>query len=369
MKSSKLLIYTLSGVMMFPVAMLTGCSLFQDQTETKVIRVTEGDGRAIVEQPANSPANSSKKESKVVRVPKTTGDSSTAQAGKSGKSSKAADKKTDKKDKNKKDKKNKKNNKIRVTAQEANKGTTQTVKLTEAEMNSSLKNLLGEWTVESVGSLTIPVTDEMPYVTFGGDGKFYSSNGCNVLNGSYGLSGDRIKFSNVLSTMRYCSGLDYDIRINSIINSDKSVQIKMKRIGQDSYLYFLNTSGNVEMTCRRHNMEYLNGLWQIVSVNGQRLDNEDINIFFDVNELKLHGNTGCNFFNGDIYIDPSRSNAIDLSNMAVTRMACPNAEIENAILLALEQVTTALNNRAGEVLLLDNSDKEIITLRKLEISE
>lgn len=339
MKSSKKLIYTLSGVMMLSGMTLTGCSLFQDQTETRVIRVTEADGKATVDKAVKTPVKASGKESEVVRA--------TGQGAGSAK----------------------KNKKVGAGAYKAETGAGHTMKLTEAEMSSSLRNILGEWTVESVGTLTIPVSDEMPYITFGDNGKFYSSNGCNVLNGNYGLSGDKIKFSNVLSTMRYCSGLDYDIRINGIITASKSVSIKIKRIGQDSYLYFLSGSGNVEMTCRRHNMEFLNGLWQIASLNGEKLDNEDINIFFDVNELKIHGNTGCNFFNGEIYIDPSRSNSIDLSNMGVTRMACPNAATENALLLALEQVTTALNNRSGEVILLDSSNKEIITLRKLEIPE
>ncbi len=83
------------------------------------------------------------------------------------------------------------------------------------------------------------------------------------------------------------------------------------------------------MTLRRHNMEFLNGNWRVTAIDGQPIDDEEANVFIDIAELKIHGNTGCNYFNGAIYIDPARTNAIDFSDMGVTRMACHKAEQEH----------------------------------------
>lgn len=253
------------------------------------------------------------------------------------------------------------------------KDKTKPSKRTQNENSSAkitIESLNGEWLITALGSTTIPASDEMPYIIFDTEGKFYSSNGCNILNGAYSLEkGNVLKFSSVLSTMKYCPEATYDTKINSILNDEKGVSVNIKRIGQESYLNFLNSAGSIIMTARRHNMEFLNGQWQIVAINGNEIDNEEVNIFFDIPQLKVHGNTGCNYFNGQIYINPSKSNAIDISNMAVTRMACPNQEVEDAMLLALEQVSTAIKNNDNHVILLDAGGKEQLVLKKINIEK
>ena len=79
---------------------------------------------------------------------------------------------------------------------------------TDEKMNERLN---GEWIIVSASGKAIPVTDEMPYITFEKEGgKFYASNGCNVINGIYNVSPEgKVNFENVLSTMKMCPGTDY----------------------------------------------------------------------------------------------------------------------------------------------------------------
>ncbi len=225
-----------------------------------------------------------------------------------------------------------------------------------------------QWTITSLGKDNLPIEDEMPYVIFDEKGNFYGNNGCNVLNGSFVLRSDgHLIFSNVLSTMAFCPDKPYADTISGILSDGKQYGVDCKRIGQESYLYLKDDAGKAVATLRRHNMEFLNGNWQIVAIDGKSIKDEDATLFIDIPELKVHGNTGCNFFNGTLYIDPARSNAIDFSNMGLTRMACPKADQENRIMVALESTASAIAGKNDDtVLLIDKKGKDLLTLRRIE---
>lgn len=231
------------------------------------------------------------------------------------------------------------------------------------------EKLAGEWMIVSVGGKTLRTVDDMPYINFEKQtGRFYSSNGCNVLNGSYSVAdGAKLSFGNTLSTMKMCHDVQFENEITAILSGSEPLTFKIDKIGHESYLRLFNTKGTELMSARKHNMDFLNGNWLITSVNGKAISDEEANVFIDINELKIHGNTGCNFFNGTVYINPEKSNAIDFSNMASTRMACPKMEQESAILLALEETATAIQGSHDQVILLSQGGKELMTLKKTEL--
>ncbi len=244
-----------------------------------------------------------------------------------------------------------------------NKGTTQRQqggKVTPTAVHDEA--LAGEWIIVGVGKTSITDREEMPYITFD-DGKIYASNGCNVLNGGYALSNGRLSFSKMASTMRYCPDVPFEHDINVVIADGTSYPVRIERVGHESYLYLLDGAGRKLMTARRHNMGFLNGQWLVTSIDGNPVDDEECNIFFDIAEGKVHGNTGCNYFNGNIYINSDRSNALELSNMGVTRMACPKTAQETAMLVALEQTASAIQGSDRQVMLLDKNGKKLITLK------
>lgn len=63
----------------------------------------------------------------------------------------------------------------------------------------------GRWTLVSVGDRQVNAEDEQPYLHFDSAGRFYASDGCNILNGDYTIrSNGDMTFDHVLSTMKYC---------------------------------------------------------------------------------------------------------------------------------------------------------------------
>ncbi len=230
------------------------------------------------------------------------------------------------------------------------------------------KAINGEWQITMVGKNPIDRDEDMPYIVFDTEqASFYANNGCNTLNGAFTLTPDSVlTFHNVLSTMRLCQDAAFEHEINVIIADGHPSPIRLSNVGSESYLDFVTGSGKLLMRLRRGNLDFLNGNWDVESIAG--LDHLDVpaNVFFDLGELKLHGNTGCNYVNGTIYLDHRRSNAVDFSNMITTRMACPYNDQQTAMLVALEQTETALSDGAGKVMFLDENGRNLMTLRRAE---
>lgn len=229
----------------------------------------------------------------------------------------------------------------------------------------------GEWLISGVKGTTVQAEDDAPYMVFDREGRFYAGDGCNILNGDYVLRSDgKIMFNAVLSTMKMCADNKYGELIAGVLADGMTYSVDCRTIGQDTYLDLKNEKGVAEVTLRRHNMEFLNGNWRITSAEGKSIDDEEANLFIDIAQLKVHGNTGCNYFNGELYIDPSRSNAIDFSNMGITRMACPKEDQERRILVGLEQAVTAVAGKhADTVILLDAKGRQTLALKKIPITE
>lgn len=237
----------------------------------------------------------------------------------------------------------------------------------EAQPSTIAGLLDGEWVITAIGDARLPQRDEMPYVNFEEKtGRFYASNGCNVLNGNYKLgAGDKLTFGGVLSTMMECGNDEFERAISAILKDGVNVKVSVEKKGNESYLHFDNKAGKRVMTLRKHNMEPLNGLWQVERIGREDVKDSGLDIFVDVNELKTHGNTGCNYFNGEIVIDPSMPNSISFTQMAVTMRMCENAEQERAFLVALEE--TVSYSMSGNVLrLLNDRGQTVLTLNRVE---
>lgn len=251
----------------------------------------------------------------------------------------------------------------------AGTGTAQTVK-NNMKTDELSKAIGGEWAVTAAGSTTIQRDEDMPYLCFvPEEHRFYGSNGCNVLNGDYSLNGGKVTFNNVLATMKYCPGLDFEQKINEVVRDGNTVTASVKKLAGETILSFSDSQGRSVLTLTRHNMGFLNGYWLVTSIYGKSVSDEEANIFFDINERKVHGNTGCNYFNGTIYIDPSIPNHISFSGMGVTRMACPKADQERNMLVALEETSVAISGNDGNAILMDANGKQVLTLKRGKLPE
>lgn len=221
----------------------------------------------------------------------------------------------------------------------------------------------GYWSIINAGDVAIDRDEDMPYIIFDTEqGRFYANNGCNTLNGSFKYEKGNVEFFGVISTLRYCADVKYEMPINRVIAENRPWKLAVVKQGSETFVQFVDADGTVMMKMRRCDMSFLNGNFKVDAINGLESVELPAEIFFDLDQLKVHGNTGCNYFNGVIYLDHRQANAVDFSNMALTRMACPNSDQETAIIVALEQAATAAPNGRNKVVILDGEGKALMTL-------
>lgn len=244
--------------------------------------------------------------------------------------------------------------------------TEQTAKVEKPKGGLTADMISGEWTIVKVKDQDVPQEDKMPYVNFEpSTGRFYASNGCNTINGGFSLeAGNILRLAQVATTMMLCHDIPFEQEITALLSGQAKLQVKLNRTGHESYLTLTDTVSGLSLQARRHNMEFLNGQWRIAQINGRSINDEEANIFIDLGEMKVHGNTGCNYFNGEIYIDPSKTNSVEFGKMGLTRMACPKFEQEQSMMLGLEETTNAIQGDNGRVMLLKADGTPVIVLEK-----
>lgn len=233
------------------------------------------------------------------------------------------------------------------------------------QMTLSNQMLDGEWTISEVNGRKV-TGEERPYMTFStSEGRIYGSNGCNIINGDYNISdsGNALTFTNVITTQRACADAPFEYEINQALDKVKSYSVEKK--GNEYYLNLLNGNHRV-MVLRKHNMDFLNGVWKVKNIKGKKVDNENVRLVIDIPELKLHGNTGCNILNGSLWIDPDKTSSIQFQQIATTRMMCDekSRKVETSLLVALEEVESA--RKDGEkVKMYDKDGNKIIELTEI----
>lgn len=108
----------------------------------------------------------------------------------------------------------------------------------------------------------------------------------------------------------------------------------------------------------------LSGEWNVVAVKGEKVAGNTY-IGFDLENGRLYGNAGCNRIMGGVTVDSINPGHIGLTNIASTRMMCPDMDTEQKVLGALNGVT-GFNASSTGVELTDKDGKVLLSLEKRE---
>lgn len=108
----------------------------------------------------------------------------------------------------------------------------------------------------------------------------------------------------------------------------------------------------------------ITGEWNVVSVEGKQVTGNPY-IGFDTENGRLYGNAGCNRIMGGFEIDSVTPGHIGLTDVASTRMMCPDMETEQKVLEALNEVAGFKSSATG-VELTDKDGNVIMSLEKRE---
>lgn len=242
------------------------------------------------------------------------------------------------------------------------------------EIPTDIQPLLGTWSINEVGGKKVVVNGENhPQVGIGTIDDAPNAvlvigfNGCNYLNGSWIVRGDKLERNGeFISSLRACDDAPYENLVNLALNDAASYSVL------DNNNITINSKAGVPlMVLRRRNLSFLNGAWQVTTIQGQPVPSTTaIKIVIDVDEGKIHGNAGCNIVNGTVVVNLDKGDGIEFKDLATTRMTCPDIATEQQFLLALEEVSTAVEgSSADQAVMKSDNGRLLLTLIRIPASE
>lgn len=223
----------------------------------------------------------------------------------------------------------------------------------------------GDWAIETVYGKQAK-GETAPFLKFEPSSKrVYGNNGCNIINASYQYNpaDSTLSFGNIASTMMACAmtGIT-DAEVNSALGETRYYTWRLS--GDDYYITFLDSEKNPVMEMMHQNFQFLNGTWAVKEIDGEAINVPDMKLVIDVDEGKIHGNTGCNILNGSLETDMDAANSISFQKIGLTRMACPDMNYETQLLVALEDASKAKPLKEGRVEMLNNLGKVVLMMER-----
>lgn len=226
--------------------------------------------------------------------------------------------------------------------------------------------LNGDWAIENVMGKKA-VGETAPFIKFvAGENRIYGNNGCNILNGQYSVSyaDHTIAFSNLATTMMMCGQNNItDTEIGEALGLTVRYSVDAGN-DTESILRFYDAGGREVMELMHRDFHFLDGTWSVVSIDGEKVNIEGMKVALDIDEKKMHGNTGCNIINGELETDMDAANSISFSKIAMTRMACPDSGWETRMTMALEEAVTAQKVSGDEIEFIGSNGKQVMLLKK-----
>lgn len=242
---------------------------------------------------------------------------------------------------------------------------TQTTQKRYSESDLAKGILSGDWSIESVVGKPA-VGETSPFLRFEpSEHRVYGNNGCNVYNAQYRINpaDSTISFSNPITTMMMCNkqGIT-DYEVNAALDAARFYDLS-KGTTEYDYMLHLYDEHHVEVMSLMHqNFDFLNGTWRVAAIGPNMVNDPEMKLVIDIDEKKVHGNTGCNILNGTLDTDMETPNSISFQEIMLTRMACPDPELQTQLIVALEDASHAKPISQSRVLLIDDDGNTVLTL-------
>ena len=203
-------------------------------------------------------------------------------------------------------------------------------------------DLTGEWNIVTVNGDTIEA-ENTPYLGLDmTEKRLYGNAGCNRMMGTFeadSLQPGKIKFGQIGTTRMMCPDMDTESKVLQALNSVQGYAETAQGIA------LTDAEGNAVLTLEKREtpaftLNDLSGEWIISAINGAQVGDMENTPFlaFDIDQMRVHGNAGCNIINGGFSQEEGKENSLKFSQMISTMMACPDMDTERRILDALSKV-------------------------------
>lgn len=221
----------------------------------------------------------------------------------------------------------------------------------------------GEWNITEVNGSAVKA-NQNPFIGFNTQGnRVYGNAGCNRISGNFDFKGKKgqIELGQMLSTMMACPDMELE---QSILQALNSVERIKSLDNEHMALCDKDNKPLLQMERRFHTVPLsdIKGKWRIVTVLGENISVPDEAPFinFDTDNSRLSAFAGCNRISGGF--KNGEKNTLTISNLASTRMACPDMTTEQNVLTALEQVNSFGISPNGNLLLFSAEGNVVMEL-------
>ena len=191
--------------------------------------------------------------------------------------------------------------------------------------------------------------------------------GTNSVNGIFTLKGDKMQFTDLVTTSITTSSSDSEDDILKSLRDTHAVYLT--RVGESEYLNLRDKKGSTILKYRRQNIDYLNGGWRVKEVDSEDVEKRNIKMVIDVDMLTVNATSGCNIINGVITIDKTKENALEFEDLVSPHNQCPNLAVETRVLIALEETIACKRLGNNKVALLDRQGHTVLLLHRLNVRD
>lgn len=182
--------------------------------------------------------------------------------------------------------------------------------------------------IKKVSGVTLAIDDA--FLIFNTqDNRVHGNNGCNILNGTIAIAGNKVTFNQLVSTMRGCMNDDIQKAENLISNALRNTSYTYHQIGTNVWLADANGNKIVEMeeqNAEKKTAAVLNKKWELISLNNIGKDYSGMFVNFDTGINKVTGNTSCNAFNSEMKVT---GETITIGKIMMTMKGCLGETGEN----------------------------------------
>lgn len=231
---------------------------------------------------------------------------------------------------------------------------------------ATLSSIGGEWNIIEInGSAVVPAPgQEFPFIGFDTKtGKVYGNSGCNRLMGSFDVNAKpgKIDLGALGSTRMMCPDMTLERNVLSALGQVK----KYKKLGTDNIALCGSSNRPIIVLQKKEatvKLSDLSGKWMISEAGGEAIPEgmeKQPFVEFDLSEMRMHGNAGCNIINGAIKTDETNPTAISFPQLISTMMACPDMAVEGRVTKALNEVQS-FGKLAGGGIGLYNADNTLV---------
>lgn len=222
--------------------------------------------------------------------------------------------------------------------------------------------LKGNWVLATINDGSINRMVVLPTLNFNLKEMRISGNGgCNLYSASITeLTSKKLEIQESLGTLMACDNENIENDYHQALSKVATYELKK------DMLSFYDKDGKVILSYLKVDTSKTNevfaGDWKNTRIDGEKFEAESIPVmFFDMEKMIVGGKDGCNSYNAEI--KNLSNSALLFGNIASTKMMCPEMEIADKFLAALNSVVS-YKVSGNELVMLNEDGNEVLAFTK-----